>query len=203
VPARRVPALRLRSGALIEDPLAQALRLVGAYDLAPVPEDSVLTEADVRVANAAAARMSASIVDAILAKAPEIGGLLARVPPSVALTDPEDRIPWAELERLFRTLLEVPAVRLARATKILHKKRPKLIPMLDSVVVRYLEQVDGAPAGEDEAERAVGLTRSFKRELDAAADVVAPLQAELRRRGTELTDCRLVDALVWAAAAAG
>jgi len=56
--------LVLRNGARIENVLESALELIEkdssyrSYDLAAVAQDDVLTEADIRVANAMIARMS-------------------------------------------------------------------------------------------------------------------------------------------------
>ena len=41
------------------------------------------------------------------------------------------------LEGLFKTLTNIPGIQMAIATKIIHKKRPGIIPILDSYVVQY------------------------------------------------------------------
>ena len=84
-------------------------------------------------------------------------------------------------------------------TKALHPKRPALIPMLDSVVQRYLEADDpgaDAPFGE----RAVGLMRGYKRDLDRNGATLRAVRRELARRGRELTEVRILDLLVWSVA---
>ena len=82
-------------------------------------------------------------------------------------------------------------------TKTLHYKRPALIPMLDSVVQKYLEDEDlGAktPFGE----RAIGLVRGYKRDLDLNRRAVRAVRLELARRGYVLTEVRILDLLIWA-----
>ena len=44
----------------------------------------------------------------------------------------------------------------------------------------------------------VELIRSYKRELDANLRAIQTLQQELRRRGIDLTECRLLDLFLWA-----
>ena len=60
------------------------------HDLAPVKQDNVLTEADIRVANAMIARMSPRVIAGIYARAPIINAALAKIPASAALTAPAD-----------------------------------------------------------------------------------------------------------------
>ena len=51
---------------------------------------------------------------------------------------PRALIPWAPLARLFEAFAGIRGVGFSKMTKALHKKRPALIPMLDSVVQAYL-----------------------------------------------------------------
>jgi hypothetical protein len=70
--------------------------------------------------------------------------------------------------------------------------------MLDTVVVCYLHSVDDLPAKEAPlGELATALTRSFKRDLDPNLDALRAVQRELAARGYALSECRLLDLLVW------
>ena len=204
VMAAAIPAIVLRNGMRIDDALGMALEFVEhdgsyqSYDLARVEQDDVLTESDIRVANAMIARMSPRVIGDIYARAPLINGALAHVPPSASLAAADDAIPWRALEELLRAMDGIPEVRLARQTKVLHKKRPALIPILDSVLEAYLRQVDGLRRTGDAARDAVELIRSYKRELDANLAAIQTLRRELRRRGIDLTECRLLDLFLWA-----
>ena len=53
-----------------------------------------------------------------------------------------------------------------------------------------------APFGE----RALGLVRGYKRDLDRNRTAVRAVREELARRGYELTDVRVLDLLIWSAA---
>ena len=87
-------------------------------------------------------------------------------------------------------------VGLAKTTKTLHPKRPALIPILDSVVQRYLESDDlgaQAPFGE----RALALVRGYKRDLDRNRVAVRAIQRELATRDHRVTEVRILDLLIW------
>jgi hypothetical protein len=194
----------LRNGVAIEDPLSTALGFFRtdaayrAYDGLPVVADAAISEDDIRAANRGGARISAAEVAALLERRSTFEAALARIPPAASLCDCDDEIPWRALADLYGTTDGVRGVGLGKLTKFLHKKRPQLVPMLDSVVVRYLRSVDELPpAGTALGELATALTRSFKRDLDPNLDAVRAAQRELVARGYALSECRLLDLLVW------
>jgi hypothetical protein len=197
-------ALVLRNGICIERPLEAALEFVTSdgsyqrYDLAPVQQDNALTESDIRAANAIIARMPSRVIAGIFTRAPAINAVLARIPPSASLVADDADIPWAQLNALFRAMDGIPEVRLPRQTKVVHKKRPALIPILDSVVEGYLRQVDSPKRTGNPAAYAVDLIRSYKRELDANVTALVSLRRELLQRDIDLTECRLLDLFIWA-----
>ena len=89
---------------------------------------------------------------------------------------------------------------MAKMTKALHPKRPALIPMLDSIVQKYLTDDDpGAQA--PFAERALELVRGYQRDLDHNQAAVRAVRQELARRGHELTEVRILDLLILSAQA--
>ncbi|MGH3109635.1 MAG: DUF6308 family protein [Gaiellaceae bacterium] len=193
----------MRNGSRIDDPLAAAREFIASdgsyqrYDLAPVKHDEVLTKEDIQVANAMIARMSPRVIAGIYARAPAINAALGQVPASASLAAPDDAVPWEGLEQLMRAMDGIPEVGLPRKTKVLHKKRPALIPILDSVVEAYLRNVDRIRRTGDAPRDAVELMWSYKRELDATLTVLRPLREELRRREIDLTECRLLDLFLW------
>jgi len=195
--------LVLRNGARIENVLESALEFIEkdssyrSYDLAAVAQDDVLTEADIRVANAMIARISPRVIAGTYARARVVNAALTQISTSASLVAPADEIPWPQLENLMRAVQGIPEVKLTRQTKVLHKKRPALIPILDSILEKYLRQVDGMRRTGDEAQYAVELIRSYKRELDAALPALQALRGELQCRGIDLTECRLLDLFLW------
>ena len=89
------------------------------------------------------------------------------------MADATSSIPWIPLTRLFGAFADIRGVGYSKMTKALHKKRPALIPMLDSVVEAYLTRDDlpprsSAPFGE----RATALVRGYKRDLDRNASAL-------------------------------
>jgi hypothetical protein len=83
-------------------------------------------------------------------------------------------------------------------TKALHKKRPALIPMLDSVVQAYLTRDDRAMLSSCSfGERSTALVRSYKRDLDRNRSALREIQRELASRTLRLTEVRILDLLIW------
>ncbi len=202
------PPIRLSNGTVFEDPLAFALAFFGMgsgyrnYDAAPVAQDFRLTEADIRVANRSTARMSDAVVAGIRSRHAAIDAALRRIPVGASLTADEAAIPWEALRSLVAAFDGVPAVGLARITKVMHRKRPALIPMLDSVVEAYLVRVEPVPRVIPRPDRAVALTRIYKREMDRNRHALTELRVALAARGFELTECRLFDIFAWSSAPA-
>ena len=132
--------------------------------------------------------------------APEIEDALRRIPGDQSLAAPSGEIPWDALHDLYAAFGGIPGIGLAKATKALHKKRPHLIPMLDSYVAAYLRSVEEIPVG-DFADEALGLTRSYKVDLDANSDTLVSVQHGLNEQGYTLGLCRILDLYTWTYAA--
>jgi hypothetical protein len=109
-------------------------------------------------------------------------------------------VPWRALRHLFDAFADIPGVGFSKMTKALHPKRSALIPMLDSVVQRYLADDDPAPATPF-GERALGLLRGYKRDLDLNRAAIRALRRELAARGYQVTEVRILDLLIWSAVA--
>jgi hypothetical protein len=189
----------LREGVGVVDPLAQVLAFVEAYG---APRGDALPgsfgEADLREANRGGARISAAEIADVLGRRAEIAAALGAISPRASLT--ARRVPWAELTRLFEAFGGLKGVGLSKTTKTLHPKRPALVPMLDSVVQRYLPA--GAPAAGSFGARATELVRAYKDDLDRNRVVLRELRRELAARGYRVTEVRILDVLIWSASAA-
>ena len=157
-------------------------------------------EPDLRLANRGGARISAAEIAAILERREAIERALLRVGPGASLAGARS-VPWASLWQLFDAFADIRGVGLSKMTKALHPKRPALIPMLDSVVQRYL--TDDDPGAESPfGERAVALVRGYKRDLDRNREPLGAVRVELARRGYDLTEVRILDLLIWSTQAA-
>jgi hypothetical protein len=194
----------LRNGVEIEDPLRVVLGLLEegwAYDLGDPPGPASFGESDLRLANRGGARISAVEIAAILERRPAIERALAAIAPGASLAGAATSVPWLPLRQLFDAFADIRGVGFAKVTKALHRKRPALIPMLDSVVQKYLEDDDlgtQAPFGE----RALGLVRGYKRDLDRNRATLRAAGQELAKRGYGVTEVRILDLLIWSVEAA-
>ena len=73
--------------------------------------------------------------------------------------------------------------------------------MLDSVVQAYL-QADDLGAQASFGERALGLVRGYKRDLDRNSTAMQAVRHEIATRGYGLTEVRILDLLIWSVQAA-
>ena len=98
-----------------------------------------------------------------------------------------------DCQRLLTAALKAavgPYRNLSVATKVLHLKRPRLIPVLDSLVVQQLGGVLGTPA----MTLLIHLRSVGRKNLD----VLRTIQSVLAQRRFERSVVRILDALLWA-----
>jgi hypothetical protein len=184
--------IALRDDVEIDDPLGVALDFLGKWpETDEFSRPHLFDERDLRLANRGGARISATEIAAILAGQSAIERGLRAIPVDASLA--ETQVPWVELTRLFEAFAGIRGVGFSKMTKALHKKRPALIPLLDSVVQAYLPAETSGSFGE----RATGLVRSYKQDLDRNRSSLRKLKRELGRQGHELTEVRLLDVLIW------
>ena len=198
-------AITLRGGVEIENPLEMALEFLAAYpgyDAYDSSSRASFDESDLRLANRGGARISAIEIAAILERRGEIERTLRKVHSDASLTDPASSIPWMPLTRLFDGFADIRGVGFSKMTKALHRKRPALIPILDSVIQTYLTSDDpGTRASGSFGERATELVRSYKRDLDRNRSVLREVRRELASRNYRLTEVRILDLLIWSVSA--
>jgi hypothetical protein len=191
----------LRNGVEIEDPLTVVRGLLEAHRRLEMRDTSgpvSFGEADLRLANRGGARISAAEIAAILARRRAIERALGAIGPETSLAGAANAVPWPVLRGLFDAFADIRGVGLAKMTKALYPKRPALIPMLDSVVQRYLADDD---PGADAAfgERALELVRAYKRDLDRNRVAVRAVRRELIAGSSWLTEVRILDLLILSA----
>jgi len=191
----------LRDGVEVEHPLDVALAFFEAYSSYEAGDSSrpnSFDERDLRRANRGGARISATEIEAILERRRAIERGLRAIPPGASLADVTGSIPWSPMTRLFNGFADIRGIGFSKMTKALHRKRPALIPMLDSVVQAYLAGNDLAtdpsrPFGE----RAIALVRSYKRDVDRNRSALQVLKRELADRNYGTTEVRILDLLIW------
>jgi hypothetical protein len=196
----------LRGRVEVENPLELALEFLEAYSSYEAYDSSgpaSFGEGDLRLANRGGARISAGEIAAILERRGEIERTLRRIHPDTSLAAATSSIPWIPLTRLFDAFEDIRGIGFSKMTKALHRKRPALIPLLDSVVQAYLTRDDsGTGSSGSFGERATALVRSYKRDLDRNRSVLREIQQELARHGYRLTEVRILDILIWSVSAA-
>ena len=196
--ASSIPPVVLRGDVAVEDPLSIVLGFLEAWRLdsgGGSPPRS-FSEIDLRLGNRDGARISASEIAAVLQRRRRIERALRAIALDASLVGADDTVPWVPLRELFDAFAGIRGVGLSKATKALYRKRPALIPMLDSVVQKYLAEDDPgtqAPFGE----RALELVRGYKSDLDRNRVALSILRRETRRE-RELSEVRILDLLIWA-----
>jgi hypothetical protein len=131
----------------------------------------------------------------------------AAVAPTARLEDADPAInggPYDTMQELYSHFTDVPGVSWAKASKMLHFKRPHLFPILDSRLMSIYRAAATAAAEEYE-ER--GFRRMYwaaiRNDLIANKDGLAMLRQDLANHDaehyslSELSDLRILDILSW------
>ena len=194
----------LRNGVVVDDPLGAVLGLLKGpwhFDVSDPSRSASFGEADLRLANRGGARISAAEIAAVLERRDAIERALRAIALDASLAGGANSVPWLPLRQVFDAFAGIRGIGFAKMTKTLHPKRPALIPLLDSVVRKYLDDYDpGAQALF--GERALGLVRGYERDLDLNGPALRAVRQELARRNIGLTEVRILDLLIFSAAAA-
>ena len=201
-------SLTLLSGCTINDPAERVRQFCAEeypyYDAIPAAAPNRIEPIDVLVtvavnafysANAAAIRRAhrglAAACDPLLPAIPEDADLLA-VDPSLAA-----------VEELLHAAIQVPGVLIPVATKVLHRKRLHLIPILDNVVLaHYLGTTpQKLPAATQDKRRAAGaavrVLDQFRADLRGAHPAIETIRQGLLRDGYDLSAVRILELLLW------
>lgn len=160
----------------------------GVYDGVTPSRLDEITDEDRWLANRIAARMSAKTWS------PLVGESIAGIGHSdlLIMSDPEWQDSRDLTHQVFSRLLEHPGIGVARLTKALHRKRAKLIPVCDRVVLQAL----GVRLG-DKADMIIACMdrlRAVGREQSVSLHELGRLSAQL---GAEMTELRILELLYW------
>lgn len=197
-----ISSLRIGSGLSIRDPLAKASRFCegeyALYDAVATTQDNELTVHDILLSVAVNSRLDAKGLNSVWKGKWRVEQHLGHLPPTLDLSDPEADIPWDTIIGMFEQFDHIKHAKLAVASKILHKKRPKLVPMMDEVIRRHYEQAYpgfqwswrcGPLSGQ--------LMHHFRADLLAARPELEAVVEELQVSGHSLTLVRLLEMLIW------
>ena len=132
-----------------------------------------------------------------------IESALARLPTTPSVHSPQTIDSTAQaMQTLFETLPlgEGKGVGPAVATKILHKKRPHLIPIMDSFLWTTYGMANWRKYKTNNHKRMISLWRWFMADLHAVMSSIESLcQALVERRGYAITPLRAFDFCIWLA----
>jgi len=107
------------------------------------------------------------------------------------------------VQRLLDAACRVRWVLVPVGTKVLHRKRRSLIPMLDGVVIGYYRQagvsVSGAAVqdGSRAAPAVMPVLEAFRADLASAWDHLTRVTSRLAESGYPLTPLRALELLIW------
>jgi hypothetical protein len=197
-----VPVLQLKSGLTIQGPLAKLRKFCDneheTYDAVPTAQDAIVTIHDILLSVMMNSHLDAKRARSVWLERAKLGAHLAKIPPALALDAPEAEIPWETIVAMFEEFEHTWGTKLAVGSKILHKKRPELIPIMDDVVRRYYERAYPDFEWNPKCGPLSGqLMRHFRDDLLAAKPQLEVLASELLAGGRSLTQVRLLEVLVW------
>jgi hypothetical protein len=161
-----------------------------AYDGVTPSDLDRITDEDRRLANKIAARLSAKIWAQITAtdkSMAEIGDW-----DLLNMTDLKWQSRKGVVHNVLIPLLIHPGIGVARLTKALHRKRPKLIPICDSVVENAL----GVCAG-NKADRIIACMDRFRIIGRKHISRLQDLQELSKQLQAEMTELRILELLYW------
>jgi len=170
------------------------------YDGAPVAQDAKLTLLDILVSVSMNSRLdTADKVKSVWDSRDSVEKGLNLVPGGVSLTD--ENVPWDGLKVLFDVFCAVRYVKEAVATKILHRKRPALIPIIDSIVAAYLNdsRTCSLPRAISIGDRLVGNMRCFREQLLGCLSQITALCEMAALEHRPITPVRALEILIWTA----
>jgi hypothetical protein len=197
VETKSIRSVGLRNGVQIDDPFSVVLAFLEAYrlDVGDTSGSTSFGEPDVRSANRDGARISAAEMAAVLGRRSAIQRALRKIAADGTLTGPADAVPWLPLRQLFDAFADIKGIGLSKMTKALYRKRPAMIPILDSLVQQYLRDDDPGPKAPF-AERGLALVHGYKRDLDRNRRAVQATRERLAANGYLLTEVRILDLLI-------
>ena len=170
------------------------------YDSMDIAQDSKLRDSEIRVANKLRARIGLLELQRFQRNRTRIEAALRSIPVAVALDDSwaiQQSI-WKAIENVYRACWDY-GVREARTTKVLHKKRPELIPIIDGkmVIGRYYAEYRGPK--KLGVPGMVAVTKQIRQDMIENRGSLRRLQKELVEAGINLTRVRLFDMVLWEA----
>jgi len=170
------------------------------YDCVSIEHDNTLRDSDILVANKLGARIGPVSLLMFGRNRTKIEAALESVPVGIGLDDswPDEESIWEAIRNVYRACW-TSDVGEARTTKVLHKKRPQLIPIIDRHMVIGWYYAGYSGPKKWGIDRMVEVTERIKEDMRRNRDPLQELQKELVKAGINLTRVRLFDVVLWEA----
>jgi hypothetical protein len=167
------------------------------YDGVPVAQDDTLTVSDLLVSVALNSQLNTrNKIWHVWKYKGAVEQILPRISSDISLDS--DRIPWPEIHALFEAFCRIKYAKEAVATKILHKKRPRLIPIYDQYVWEHFERVvDHTLWRRGGAPFLISYMQAFREELITNKAIIADLHTFTHNQGWSITPVRILEVLIW------
>ena len=171
-----------------------SLRGYALYDGCSVPRDNQINSIDAWVSAGFRSRVIEFDVVRILARAEKANQYLTYIPPNAALESATDK----EIEAagpLISVFTDAYQLNWGKITKVLHKKRPGFMPVLDSVVWDFLWK--NFPHIINQASPFPEVLKLCRIILQLRYAEVGTIRRYLWERGFDLTPLRVLDFVLW------
>lgn len=169
------------------------------YDGVPVAQDSTLSLFDILLSIMMNSRLdTASKVQSIWKSKKPVEEALNRIPTDVPLES--DCIPWDDLTTLSDRFCEIKYAGPAVSTKILHKKRPNLIPIFDSIISVYINGCNvepPLPRGSSDGAHMIRGIKCFRKLLRQSLGDIERLLTMPEMRRFPVSPMRVLEVLLW------
>jgi hypothetical protein len=173
------------------------------YDGVKVPENNVLRVMEIALSVMLNSRISGNTGGVIWRDArKQVEAALAIIPRGKDLLDEPGEAPVpgeSGISQAVNAMCKVRHCKLAVATKILHKKRPGIIPIFDSKVAEHYSPHCSLNAKDCTwGDYVIALTRLVHKDMLSVASELRELRKAAKDNGTPLTGCRILNVLIWA-----
>jgi hypothetical protein len=196
--------MKLASGLQIANPRKLLLGFVrhwyGEYDGVPIAHNNELSVVEIALSMLESQTSNKTLMR-IFAQRKKLEEALAKIPANIDLLDvvSNESIPGVEgIAQAITELCSIPRVNLSVSTKILHKKRPGLIPILNRFVeAHYYPRWYSHHAKATWGSYAVDLINMVHEDMLSVGGELRDLERELQNTKTPLTPCRILNVLTW------
>lgn len=163
------------------------------YDDAPATPPNTILPTDICITITLNSRAGYKQVHSVIQHKANIEEALSQVPVELTLLDSIDDSMKEKLNFLFKNIC-VPHIRLSTGSKILHRKRPSLIPIMDRNIQHHYRSII-QDAGV-ESDKAIQIMGQFKNDLAQNHNLLKAL-IENDSRLSHVGPLRLLEALIW------